>query len=349
MQPLVRRLLPVLAVYFGAPAAAEYPQAYLTTTGDVVVQLQALLILGPLYGGAALLIREVAVRARMGWTGVLLLAGSFGLAMTGLIDLSMFTAEYPEVEYWAELREPTLIGALGISAYTTIAWVTGHVAVSVGVPLALLHSLAPEHRGRPLLGKVGIPVVAVLGVGVALLIRGDSAGTPSAVQTWWVAVVCAVVAGVAFTRVGRAVAVVEPGVGVEPVAGAEPGVGAGVGVGVRTLPAWKIVVVVVVTKLAFDLMLPDWVFTTISAVIVVGAVVALRRLARRGLVGAREIGLIGGAVLVAGTLLGFVTPLPPGVEMAAKIGQSAVLLSVAVAITVWVAVEHRRQRRVLVG
>src|SRR5699024_11865814 len=73
----------------------------------------------PLYGGAVLLIRELAVRCGLGWTGTLLLAAAFGLAMPGLVDLAMFGEDRSDVAYWADMREPTLIEPIGVSVSTT--------------------------------------------------------------------------------------------------------------------------------------------------------------------------------------------------------------------------------------
>src|SRR5262245_28276303 len=101
---LRQRWLPVLGVLFGAPICAEFLQAYLPSTGDAGVMLASLGILAPLYGGAALLIREVAVRRGLGWPAVLLLAGAFGVAMPGLVDLSLFTEHLDDFAYWDDLR-----------------------------------------------------------------------------------------------------------------------------------------------------------------------------------------------------------------------------------------------------
>lgn len=153
MVPLRRRILPLLGVFLGAPVAAEYLQAYLPFTGELWASLFGIVFFAPLYGGAALLIREVAVRTDMGWPGTLLLAAAFGVAMTGIIDLSKFGEERPDVPYWAELREPTLIEPLGVSVAATLSWTAGHVMMSVGAPLALLYALAPRTAGGRCSGR----------------------------------------------------------------------------------------------------------------------------------------------------------------------------------------------------
>ena len=84
----------------GAPVSAKLVQSYLDITGDFTDTLFLIVFLAPLYGGAALLVREVAVRAGRGWPGMLLLSWAFGVAMPGLVDLSLFTEHNPDVTGW---------------------------------------------------------------------------------------------------------------------------------------------------------------------------------------------------------------------------------------------------------
>src|SRR5699024_5570119 len=97
----------------------------------------------------------------------------FGLAMPGLVDLAMFGEDRSDVAYWADMREPTLIEPIGVSVSTTLSWTVGHVMMSVGAPLALLYTLAPRHRGRPMLGRIGIPLTAAAAALVALAVHRD--------------------------------------------------------------------------------------------------------------------------------------------------------------------------------
>ncbi|QUH03541.1 hypothetical protein HUO13_24410 [Saccharopolyspora erythraea] len=297
---------------------AEYLQAYLTSTGDAPELLAGLLVLGPLYGGAALLIRELGLRTGRGWPGVLLLAAAFGLAMPGLVDLALFGEQRADVAYWAELREPTLLEPLGISAYTTISWTAGHVVMSVGAPLALLSALAPAHRGRPLLGKAGIGVTALLFALAAVPVHLDGQRMYgyelSLPQAAGVLVVVALLCGAAFSRLGL------------PVAARAGG---------RAVPALWIVAGGVPAK-GFDLLPPTWLGVAGCVALGVGAAGGTWWLAVNRRWSPREVGLLGGSAVVGGTLVGFLSPLPDGVAAVAKYGQSAVLLLLAVAVVVLV-------------
>ena len=66
-----------------------------------------LLILGPLYGAPALLIRELARRFGVGWPGIMALAAAFGIVQAGVVDQSLFSESYRDIAYWAEMLQPT--------------------------------------------------------------------------------------------------------------------------------------------------------------------------------------------------------------------------------------------------
>lgn len=320
---LRERIWPLLAVFFGAPVCAEYLQAYLPGTGDGLGMLAGLLIFGPLYGGAALLIREIAVRTGRGWRGIVLLATAFGVAMPGLVDLSLFAEDNPGVAYWDQLRLPTLLDPLGIAVYPTIVWVLGHVLMSVGAPLALLDGLAPRHRQRPLLGGVGLAMVATLWLAVTVFVRSDAAeNEPSFAQTASACVCVAALGVLAFTPVGRPVAATTAGQRISP---------------------WKVLVAGFVGMLVIDLAPPTWpgvglvVCVVLTAAVVLGATIRNRRWT------AYEIALLAAGALIGRTLTGFLAPLPEGVSAVAKYSSSTVLLAV---VTLIAAVVVRSGHRV---
>ncbi len=147
------RCIGVVSLLLGAPVCAELLQGYLDITGDLGGALFLVVFFAPMYGGAAVLIREVAVRTGRGWPGRLLLAAAFGVLMTTVIDSSTFTPAVPEIDYWDDIMSSTLIG--GVSAYALTTWVLGHALMSVGAPLAVVEGLLPAGRDRPWLGRTG--------------------------------------------------------------------------------------------------------------------------------------------------------------------------------------------------
>src|SRR4051795_8789370 len=108
--PLVLLLLVV------APVCAEYLTAYdPEVTGQAAQLVGGLLVLAPLCGAPAVLVREVAARTGMHWTGILALAGAFGVLQAGVVDQSLFALHYMDYEDWREWVEPTLAGPIGVS------------------------------------------------------------------------------------------------------------------------------------------------------------------------------------------------------------------------------------------
>ena len=205
-----KKLLAIVGVFFGSPICAEYLQAYLSFTGDAVWLLLSLFFFAPLYGAAALLIREAAVRSGRGWVGILLMAGAFGILMPGVIDLAMCGEQRSDIPYWNDIRLPTLIPALGLSAYTMSTWVLGHVVMSIGTPLALLDGLAPSLRGQPFLRWWGILLLAVLFAAFAWFVHQDGRTTygyvPSTAQVVSVTGIAAALVLIAFSPIGRPLA-----------------------------------------------------------------------------------------------------------------------------------------------
>ena len=194
-----------------APVCAEYVVGYDTSTGDLVELFGGLLVLGPLYGGAAILIREAARRLRLGWVGILFGATAFGVLQAGLIDQSMFNDNYRDIDYWAAIREPTLLPGLGVSGNLTLSFVSGHVINSIALPILIMEAVTvPRLRRTPWLGRPGLVVVAVLFAMAGWLVLDDTLKTETfrmstgqligAVVTVVVLMVAAVVVGLAVRR-----------------------------------------------------------------------------------------------------------------------------------------------------
>src|SRR4051812_47735400 len=99
----------ILTLAVLAPICAEYASGYLPSTGHPLAMLRTLVVFAPLYGGAALLVREAAVRTGHAWAGVLLLATVFGLVEATLIDLSLFTTERDDISAWDSIVGPTWV------------------------------------------------------------------------------------------------------------------------------------------------------------------------------------------------------------------------------------------------
>jgi hypothetical protein len=171
-----RRLAPVAALLVLAPWTAECSWGGFTAVDFLAV----VVFLGPLYGGAAVLVREVARRTGGGWPAIVLLAAAFGVVQAGLVDQSLFNRGYLDDTQYAEIgraSETTLVPALGLSVQQVFDFVGNHVLLSICAPIMVVEAfLAPARRRRPWLGRRGLAAVGVLYVLGSLLIFTDIHG-----------------------------------------------------------------------------------------------------------------------------------------------------------------------------
>lgn len=312
LAPRRTRFIGVVAVLLGAPVCAELIQSYLDITGDAFELLFVVVFLAPLYGGAALLIREVAVRTGRGWPGRLLLAAAFGLLMTTTIDGSLFTPEWPDIDYWDDIMGSALVG--GVSVYALTTWVMGHVLMSVGAPLVVVEGLLPEGRGRPWLGRFGIVVLALLGTAVAVFVHHDPDAAAVEAST------LDRVVSVAAVLLLVAVAMSPWGRPLTPVAGRSP-----------ARPLW-LGVAGFGLMLTFDLAPISWAGVAVAwAALLAGGVLVVVR-SRSPHWGVRHLVAVAYGGLLARTSTGFLSPVPEGVDPAAKLAQNSVFLLLLLAL-----------------
>jgi hypothetical protein len=149
----MRRAVPAFVLFFLAPLVAEF------FLGDFpLTQLWLLLVLAPIYGGGALLIREVTRRTGRGWPTIVLLALAYGVLEEGLITQSLFNPGYLD----AHLLDQGFVPALGIAIPWTIFVLALHTIWSISTPIALVEESTGPRRTTPWLGKAGLTVTAVL-------------------------------------------------------------------------------------------------------------------------------------------------------------------------------------------
>jgi hypothetical protein len=133
--------------------------------------IAGVLVLAPMYGGGALLIREVTRRAGQGWPTMLLLAVAYEVLQPGLLDQSLFNPSYEGYDFQSAAYVP----ALGISAHWATTFVGGHAVWSIAVPIAVVETLVPERRTTPWLGRAGLTVtVVVFLLGATVIFRDQT-------------------------------------------------------------------------------------------------------------------------------------------------------------------------------
>ncbi len=263
------RVAPALGLFFLAPLVGEY------LLGNVPFSaIAGVFILAPMYGGGALLVREVARRGGRGWPTILVLALAYGVLQPSLIDHSMF---YPPVLKGLDFREAAFIPALGISAAGAVAFPLGHAIWSIGVPIALVETFVPDRRTTPWLGRFGLTATGIVFLLGSALIFSDSLQTlPTAPQTVGAAAVVVALVCVAFL-IGR---------------GARPKIDR------RAPNPWLVGVVAFVASSLFFAKSETWPSLTFGLLLLAVMRVVITRWSRRaGWGAAHRLWLVGGALL----------------------------------------------------
>jgi len=182
-------------LFFLAPLIAEF------LLGNLPIKLlPALVVLAPMYGGGALLIRELVRRAGRGWPSIIVLALVYGIVEEAFTTQSLFNANYLHLNL--HLLDAGYIPALGIGAWWTIFVLTLHTGWSISTSIALMEALAGAEASTPWLGRTGLAVTAVLfllGAGINTVVgyRQDHfiASAPQLAAT---AAICVVLSMISF-------------------------------------------------------------------------------------------------------------------------------------------------------
>jgi len=194
---MIRRVAPALGLYFLAPLISEF------LLGDFpITRLGIILILAPVYGGGALLIREIVRRTGGGWPRMIVLALAYGIFEEAFTTQTLFNPNYLGLNL--HLLDHAYIPALGIGAWWTVFVLTLHTIWSISVSIGLAEALVPERATQPWLRTLGLTIVTVLFVAIAVMMtkysikQDHSHFIATKAQFAWSAVFVVVVAGAAF-------------------------------------------------------------------------------------------------------------------------------------------------------
>lgn len=281
----MRRILPAVGLFFLSPLVAEFLLGDIPITG-----LFALILVGPMYGGGALLIREVCRRAGWGWPSMLALAAAYGVLEEGVATQSLFNPQYFGIH---GLLDPAHIPGLDIGAQWTVFVLTLHTVWSISVPIALSELATRDRHATPWLGKVGLTVTAalfVLGVAVNTVMsiaQDPFVASPVQFTAAGVVIVALVAVAVLLGRKGAT----PRGDGMVP-------------------PAWLLGLIALTVTSAFEFndVLPPWVYVALVLAAYVVAIALVRHWSRQ-----QGWTPIHGYALAAGALLtyawhGFISP-----------------------------------------
>ncbi|WP_327000817.1 hypothetical protein OHA72_37595 [Dactylosporangium sp. NBC_01737] len=153
MPAWLARLAPIVSLALFAPWVAEY-----LVGSHTVVDLPLIVFLVPLYGGGALLVRELARRTGRGWPTILLLGLAYGVIEAGLIDQSLFNPSYQGQDFQSIAHVP----GLSMSAFWGMVFIAGHAIWSIGAPIAFVESFLGARRHAPWTNGFGLALVALL-------------------------------------------------------------------------------------------------------------------------------------------------------------------------------------------
>lgn len=114
-------------------------------------------IMAILYGGGALIIRELLLRWGKGWPSLLVLGAAYGILEEGVMVQSFFNP------YWVDLGNLGTYGRwIGVNWIWTIELIIFHAVVSISIPVTLTTLLFPEHQEKPWLSKRWLRVILIL-------------------------------------------------------------------------------------------------------------------------------------------------------------------------------------------
>jgi len=151
----------VLVLFLLAPTVAEILLGDLLLKASFVPTLVMYLLL---YGSGALLVREIARRRRLGWSGIVVLGLAYGVVEEGLILQTLFNPHFPGLGILA-----TYGRSLGVSWFWTVSVLGEHAIWSITLPIFLTEQLFPDRADRPWLGRVGLVLDAIIYLLTALV------------------------------------------------------------------------------------------------------------------------------------------------------------------------------------
>ena len=124
-----------------------------------------------MYGGGAVLVRELARRYGGGWPTIALLACAYALIEEGPLDQLLWNGSYPGVD---SFHTASYVPALGTSVELIQTVIALHAVWSICVPIALVETFVPERRATPWLGRTGLIVIATIyALGAAFVFWGN--------------------------------------------------------------------------------------------------------------------------------------------------------------------------------
>ena len=173
-----RRTYPALILFFLSPAIGELLSG--SAPPAEFFQPLGFIILVVLYGGGAILVRELVFRWNKGWPSLLALAAAYGVAEEGLMCKSFFDPA------WMDLGPLADYGRwLGVNWVWAFELTVYHAVFSIVIPIALVNLLFPGRRHNRWMPSWGLWVLLTLWIVNGVVIFSQiSEYRPPAAHLW---------------------------------------------------------------------------------------------------------------------------------------------------------------------
>ncbi len=135
----MKRVPPAIFLFLLAPVCGELlsgsapPVEFFTPLTFITLCL--------LYGGGAVLVREMAFRWRKGWVSILILGAAYGIIEEGLMVKSFFDSGWMDIG---------ILGSygrwMGVNWVWTVELIIYHAVISIGIPILITTLLFPERK-----------------------------------------------------------------------------------------------------------------------------------------------------------------------------------------------------------
>lgn len=151
----MKKFAPACLLFFLAPAIGELlsgsapPAEFFNPLGFVVLCV--------LYGGGAIIVRELKIRWRKGWPSLLLLGAAYGIVEEGLMVKSFFDPG------WMDLGILATYGRwLGVNWVWGVELTIYHAVISIAIPICLVELVFPQQRSEKWVGTRALGVLITL-------------------------------------------------------------------------------------------------------------------------------------------------------------------------------------------
>jgi len=294
-----------------------------------------LLMLAPMYGAGALVIREIARRTGGGWPMIIPLAAAYALIEEGVVDQMLFNPGYLGLGSFAGYG---FIPGLGMSATLTEGSLMLHTVWSICVPIAVIEAFDDE-RTRPWLGRVGLTITAAvfvvgcIGLGVMQSMGLKFVASPIQFGVMTIAIAALIAVAIRILHRGPMTSHGPPAPRPRPVAIAAFALSSGY---------WLI-------ELIVPWFTTDWVVIGCAVVYVTGCGVLLARFARRPGWGRTHIFAVAAGTLLTYVWVGFTQSAYLDVPRSLGLLGNVIFGAAAIVVLAFAARAERRRTLVLSG